>query len=99
MAEFDAKKFAELSGKGAGDKKGKEKAPKAERKKRKKNLPLMKSQWNPRRKILWMLCQRELLIWRNGRDSIPTMMRTPPLLGSGSILTTKITPSGEAIID
>merc|ERR1711962_1174029 len=27
MAEFDAKKFAEFSGKGAGDKKGKEKAP------------------------------------------------------------------------
>merc|ERR1712240_773084 len=34
MAEFDAKKFAEFSGKGAGgDKKGKEKAPKAEKKK------------------------------------------------------------------
>merc|ERR1712154_271883 len=33
-AEFDAKKFAEFSGKGAGgDKKGKEKAPKAEKKK------------------------------------------------------------------
>merc|ERR1711970_914165 len=32
MAEFDAKKFAEFSGKG-GDKKGKEKAPKAEKKK------------------------------------------------------------------
>merc|ERR1711981_954391 len=29
MAEFDAKKFAEFSGKGAGDKKGKEKAPMA----------------------------------------------------------------------
>jgi elongation factor 1-gamma len=33
MAEFDAKKFAEFSGKGAGDKKVKEKAPKAEKKK------------------------------------------------------------------
>merc|ERR1719193_2380150 len=33
MAEFDAKKFAEFSGKGAGDKKGKEKAQKAEKKK------------------------------------------------------------------
>merc|ERR1712123_91276 len=32
MAEFDSKKFAEFSGKG-GDKKGKEKAPKAEKKK------------------------------------------------------------------
>merc|ERR1719430_74396 len=32
MAEFDAKKFAEFSGKG-GEKKGKEKAPKAEKKK------------------------------------------------------------------
>merc|ERR1712025_1482529 len=67
------------------------------RKRRKKNLPLMKSQWNLRRKILWMLCQREPLIWRNGKDSILTMMKTPPSPGSGSILITKITPSGEAI--
>merc|ERR1711962_402809 len=33
MAEFDAKKFAEFSGKGAGDEKPKEEAPKAEKKK------------------------------------------------------------------
>eukprot|EP00092_Neocalanus_flemingeri_P026025 GFUD01028210.1.p1 GENE.GFUD01028210.1~~GFUD01028210.1.p1 ORF type:complete len:422 (-),score=118.56 GFUD01028210.1:1072-2337(-) len=36
MAEFDSKKFAEFSGKGAGDKKPKEKAPKAVKKPEKK---------------------------------------------------------------
>merc|ERR1719244_735579 len=103
MAEFDAKKFAEFSGKGAGDKKGKEKAPKAEKKKepekkkeRKKNLPVMKYPWNLRRKTPWMLYPRVLLILRNGRGFIPTMTRILPSHGSGSILTMKITPSGEA---
>merc|ERR1711970_924425 len=87
MAEFDAKKFAEFSGKGAGDKKGKEKAPKAEK---------MKDPWNLRRKTPWMLYPRVLLILRNGRGFIPTMTRILPSHGSGSILTMKITPSGEA---
>merc|ERR1719184_260398 len=97
MAEFDAKKFAEFSGKGTGDKKGKEKAPKAERKKRRKNLLQMISLWNQRRKIQWMPYQRELSIWRNGKGFTLTMMRILPLPGSGSTLTTRITPSGEAI--
>merc|ERR1712179_240234 len=103
MAEFDAKKFAEFSGKGAGDKKGKEKAPKAEKKKEpekkkeKKEEPVvMKYPWNLRRKIPWMLYLRVLLILRNGRGFILTMTRILPSNGSGSILTMKITPSGEA---
>merc|ERR1712083_555913 len=67
------------------------------RKRRKKNLPVMKYPWNQRRKIPWMLYPRVLLILRNGRGFIPTMTRTLPSPGSGSILTMKITPSGEAI--
>merc|ERR1712036_90303 len=105
MAEFDAKKFAEFSGKGAGgDKKVKRKHQRLKRRKsqrrrkrKRKSLPLMKSQWNLRKRIPWMPCLRVLLILKSGKDFIPTMMKTPPSHGSGSTLTMKTTPSGEAI--
>merc|ERR1712142_718643 len=105
MAEFDAKKFAEFSGKGAGgDKKGKEKAPKAEKKKEPEKKKEKKEEpaadeipMEPKKKDPMDALPKGTLILKSGKDFIPTMMKTPPSHGSGSTLTMKTTPSGEAI--
>merc|ERR1712235_202042 len=80
MAEFDAKKFAEFSGKGDNKKEKKEKAPKQEprssqRKRRKrKNQSLRKMLNQSRRKpIPLRRCPREPSTWKSGRGFTPTM--------------------------
>merc|ERR1712024_260287 len=101
MAEFDAKKFAEFSGKGDGKKEKKEKAPSRNRrslrrrKKRRKRKPSQRqiSQLSPRRLTHSRRCPREVLSSRNGRDFTPTTMSPSPLPGSGNILTMRIIPS------
>merc|ERR1719391_255364 len=107
MAEFDAKKFAEFSGKAGGDKKEKGgKAPKSEKKKepekkrkrRKRNL-LMISQLSPRKKIHLNLCQKAHLILKSGRGFIPIMMRTNLSNGFGNTSIMRTIPSGEEIIN
>merc|ERR1712083_181691 len=107
MAEFDAKKFAEFSGKAGGDKKEKGgKAPKSEKKKepekkkeeRKRN-PLMISQLSLRKKIHLNPCQKEPLILRSGRGFIPIMMKTNLSNGSGNTSIMRIILSGEEIIN
>merc|ERR1712059_135405 len=99
MAEFDAKKFAEFSGK---DNKKKEPKPKAEPAKKKDpqlNLPWMTTVYllSPRRKTPWMLCQRGHSTWKNGRGFTLITMRMNLSNGSGSISITRIIQSGKAI--
>merc|ERR1711874_572450 len=102
MAEFDARSLLSFQARELGTRKVRKKhlslkrrKNQRRRKKRRKNLLQMISPWNQRRKILWMPYQRELSIWRNGKDFTPTMTRILPLPGSGSTLTTRTTPSGE----
>merc|ERR1719238_1181795 len=103
MAEFDAKKFAEFSGKGDKKAEKKEKAPKQEQKKPEKKKekkekdeaePKADVHQSPRRLIHSRRCQREPSISRSGRGFTPTMTSPSLLPGSGSILTTRIIPSG-----
>merc|ERR1712080_787983 len=89
MAEFDAKKFVEFSGKG-GDKKGgkqekkmRRNLNKKRRKRKRRKKPPKKLPRCPRRKrILWMSSPRETWTWTNGSDSTPTTTRTIPSSGS-----------------
>jgi len=102
MAEFDAKKFAEFSGKGDNKKEKKEKAPKQEAKKQPEKKkeekkeekpaedePKIEKKADPLRK-----CPKEPLILKNGSDSTPTMMNPSQWPGSGNILTMRTTPFG-----
>merc|ERR1719430_1535361 len=63
------------------------------RKKRRLNQKQI-SLLSQKRKIPLMRYRKELLIWRNGRDSIPIMTRILLSLGSGNILTTRTTLFG-----
>merc|ERR1712087_410952 len=105
MAEFDAKKFAEFSGKGDKKAEKKEKAPKQEQKKPEKKpekkkekkedaSPRLMFPQSPRRPTHSRRCQREPLISRSGRGFTPTMTSPSLLPGSGSISTTRTIPSG-----
>merc|ERR1712024_91639 len=101
MAEFDAKKFAEFSGKGDGKKEKKEKAPKQEQKKPEKKKEEKKKEAEPEADLPaepkkadpFEKMPREVLSSRNGRDFTPTTMSPSPLPGSGNILTMRIIPS------
>merc|ERR1712226_1479773 len=101
-AQFDAKKFAEFSGK--GDKKKmisprRSSLPRRNLRRRKRSPPLLKRRMmacprSPRPRTLWQLSPRAPSTWRNGRGSTLTTTRTTPSNGSGSTLTLSTTPSG-----
>merc|ERR1712181_204786 len=77
-----------------GDKKGKEKAPKAEKKEEPAadEIPM-----EPKKKDPMDALPKGTFDLEEWKRFIPTMMKTPPSHGSGSTLTMKTTPSGEAI--
>merc|ERR1712154_496358 len=89
MAQFDAKKFAEVGKAAGGDKKGKkeDKKPKEE----KKNLNLSNKRTHLR------AIQRVILIWKISSDSTPITMKISLFHTSGKNLTKKTIPFGDAI--
>merc|ERR1711922_110960 len=102
-AQFDAKKFAEFSGKGdkkKEEKPKKEQQPKKEPEKRKRSLlppprrTTMACPRSPSPRTPWLLFPRAPSTWRNGRGSIPTTTKMIPLSGSGNTLTPSTILSG-----
>merc|ERR1712243_261348 len=102
MAEFDAKKFAEFSGKGDNKKEKKEKAPKQEAKKQPEKKKEEKKEEKPaedepkieKKADPFEKMPKGTFDLENGSDSTPTMMNQSQWPGSGNILTMRTTPSG-----
>merc|ERR1719167_1016814 len=103
MAEFDAKKFAEFSGKGKKEEKPKKEKKAAEKPAEKKAekkpepaedapAPLLRRKMTP-----WTFYPPAPSTWMSSRGPFPTMTMMWPSSGSGRTSTPSTTPSGGAI--
>merc|ERR1712045_856945 len=104
MAEFDAKKFAEFSGKGDNKKEKKEKAPKQEAKKpekkkeeKKKDEPEEPAAPVEKKPDPFEKMPKGTFDMEEWKRFIPTTMSPSPLPGSGSTSTTRTIPFGGEI--
>merc|ERR1719150_1334943 len=104
MAQFDAKKFAEVGKAAGGDKRARKKrrSPKKRRnqkKRKRRNLQnQQKRNLNPLNKKTHLKdILRAISIWMTLNDSTLTTMRINLFHTSGKNLTRKIIPSGDAI--